>query len=97
MVFSGRIAYPHITLTTWGRCPLAIERLSRLNVRAAGDPIIEQYAIDYVVVDEGYASAARLGLENEVQPLARFGAIVVHEVQTPARVEPVDANSRVSR
>jgi hypothetical protein len=63
VVFSGRIAYPHITLTTWGRCPLAIERLSRLNVRAAGDPIIEQYAIEDLVSHDSYGLGRVVGTD----------------------------------
>ena len=29
VLFNGRIAYPHLTLTTWGLCPFIIERVQR--------------------------------------------------------------------
>lgn len=32
VLFSGRIAYPHITLTTWDTCPFVIERVERVRV-----------------------------------------------------------------
>jgi hypothetical protein len=32
VLWSGRIAYPHITLTTWGKCPFIIERVHRVEV-----------------------------------------------------------------
>ena len=31
VLFSGRIAYPHVSLTTWGACPFIIERVQRLD------------------------------------------------------------------
>jgi hypothetical protein len=31
VLFSGRIAFPNITLTTWGTCPFVIDRVRRLD------------------------------------------------------------------
>lgn len=32
VLWSGKIAYPHITLTTWGHCPFIIEDVERVKV-----------------------------------------------------------------
>ena len=31
VLFSGRVAFPHVTLTTWGACPFVIERVRRVD------------------------------------------------------------------
>ncbi|MDQ6670166.1 MAG: hypothetical protein M3069_05365 [Chloroflexota bacterium] len=50
---------------------------------------VEQYAVDYVVLDQAYVQPERLGIDSSVAPLDRFGPIVVYEfVRPPAVLQP---------
>ena len=47
---------------------------------------VEQYAVDYVVLDQAYVRPERLGIDASLAPLDRFGPIVVYEFARPPAV-----------
>jgi hypothetical protein len=50
---------------------------------------VDKYAVDYIVLDEGYVRPERLGIEASITSLQRFGPIAVYEfARPPAVLEP---------
>jgi hypothetical protein len=51
---------------------------------------IERYRVDYVLLDQKYASPESLGVESsELAPLQNFGSIVIYEfAHRPAVLQP---------
>ena len=55
---------------------------------------VDSYAVDYIVLDEGYVRPERLGIDSSIAQRERFGSIVVYEFVRPAATLEPDLATR---
>lgn len=85
VVASGRIAYPHLSLTTWSTCVFEIESVSRVSdslIRVVGRESMTKCNLEtklLVVSERLTRKQARYGVE-EVQVVSRSPKYVVEAI-----------------
>jgi hypothetical protein len=99
-MYADYVAYAADKAVLWGGHSGDLRKLEEFFpvIRKPLSYFVEQYAIDYVVLDEGYVSAARLGLSDRLRAVQRCGSIAVYSVfDAPGVAESADLTSRVRR
>lgn len=85
-MYADFIAYTAAKSVVWGGHSRNLARFEEFSpvLRKPLDYFVERYAVDYVVLDDAYAPAERLGVATSLSTLERFGSIGVHEFVRPA-------------
>src|SRR5207302_466626 len=90
-MYSDFVAYAAGKAVVWGGHSGDLSRFEEFYpvLRKPLEYFVHRYAVDYIVLDNTYVSPDRLGIASTIEPLNRFGAIVVYEfARPPATVLP---------
>ena len=95
-MYADYVAYASAKGVVWGGHSGNLDRLSEFFpvMRHRLEYFVERYAVEYVLLDEGYVRPERLGIEASVAPRSRFGSIVVYELVRPGAILQPDLATR---
>ena len=84
-MYADFVAYAADKAVVWGGHSGNLDRFEEFYpvLRKPLAYFVERYAVDYILIDEGYVQPARLGLETNVNLLSRFGQTVAFECVRP--------------
>jgi len=84
-MYADFVAYAAQKAVVWGGHSGNLQRFGEFFpvLRKPLDYFVERYAVDYVVLDEGYVRPERLGIEASVNQVQRFGPIVIYTFVRP--------------
>jgi hypothetical protein len=88
-MYADYVAYASGKRVLWGGHSGDLHKLEEFFpvVRKPLGYFVERYDLRYVVLDLGYAQPGRLGLDEALAPLERFGSISVYQVTATAGLE----------
>jgi hypothetical protein len=87
-MYADFIAYAADKAVVWGGHSGNLDRFEEFYpvLRKPVQYFIDRYDVKYLVLDLGYATPARLGLDESLAPIERFGAIAVFRVAASAEI-----------
>ena len=95
-MYADYVAYASGKGVVWGGHSGNLRKLEEFFpvMRRPLDYFVERYAVDYIVLDEGYVRPERLGIDSSITQRERFGSIVVYEFVRPAATLEPDLAAR---